>query len=833
SCRLCSVSSSAHHLFTSVSDREPVDHHSIRETHHTASIMDEDLIDYDSDDLMMVNEPLPTQVPKLGEVEVLDLKDVVIDTSSATISKPEPVKEPVGAAPSTFPVDPENPQQLDEDLDVLDADGSSDHHITTATENRRKSVHEIDYEDDFSFEVVPGANSQLSSGGNPADATTSGPKESGISDDKEPHERYEIDWEDDKSHDASIASNHLEGSPHEGGNSVEPGDATDTMTDRFAHLPIIWVQYKAQDYPFFSLSTDGFFTDDDILKQPMRDVLHGFRLELSTEIEADDELVFQVDKLGLEFSEAGKPFHSSPDDALSEICMQELLSIFEMLLHNQDPDSDPSGRAMYTFLFTRPNAMKRFLTLKELSVDGTGLLDAMYSFQPPRDGRVVEAAEAANESHGDPEHTGADNATCGHEERGDELGDDADYAEELSAENEAIRDEDAINYDDEFDAVDGDDGQHHGPEVAGAEATSGSGDPVETGGEDITEAGQEHEYDNHRVGAADEDLIEFTADDLDMGSANIGAAHQGDGGHGTTLAGGTEAIDEGFFVDEDDGDKRAVVHEEASGDVEEIDVDNATITRRAQYDEDLIDYSTDDKLAVAYTGQYEKVSVATTDKTTAYDIDFDQVVEAHGTGGDLVVRVGDQLDLGESPSLVEGSGEGLARDEEVGGTRRTGRHGPSTSDISVGSTAAGDGMVNAQAETMLEAALDVDLGRIWEVEDAQTPVAHQSAEGGPENQVTADSSTTATLRDSGEAPLTPDDAATTTLQGSGPAQLYEIDWNLGAADDGKEDAGEPHQALKREHPTESDGDDGNGMVKRFEAAKGSAKSETDVKRRRS
>ncbi|RDA93339.1 hypothetical protein CP533_0309 [Ophiocordyceps camponoti-saundersi (nom. inval.)] len=928
--------------------------------------MDDDLIDYDSDDLMM-NDPQPTHTSKLDEVEVLlDLTEDVIDTNSATPTEPQQTKESVVAASPPFTVDLENQQHLDQDIDVPDADGVSDNGVTTVTENRRESVHEIDYEDEnFSFEAIHESNNQLSAAENPADATMSEPKEPGTFDDKESHEPYEIDWRDYKSQDASLASNQiLEGSPADGGNSAEPTQATSTIDDRFAHLPTIWVKYKGQDYPFFSLSTDGFFMDENILTQPMRDVLQGFRTELSTEVGADDDLVFQVDKLGLEFSEAGKPIRSSPDDALTDICMQELLTILEMLVHNQDPDSDANDRAMYTFLFTRPNTMKRFLTLREISAEGTTLLDAMYSFQPPVDERVAEVVEEANVSndgHGtadDPEITGGDEATYGEEEQGDELGDDADYAQEPSDDDEAIRDEGAIDYDDEFDANAADDGQQPEPEVAGAESASASGDPDEPGGEDVVEAGQEDDHDANLVDAADnEDLIEFTVDDLDTESANTGAAQHADGDHDTTLAVGVDAIGEATLVDEDAGDviadveaenggNRADVVEEASGDVKEIDAENAASAHRAQYDEDLIDYS-DDKLAVAHsigqgkkvdedlidysddkiavvhntgqdkkgdglvnyntadklasvcstgqdkkgdddlidysddklavacttaqykkgsedlidysddkiavvhstvqykngdedlidysddkiadlyiTGKSEKGNDTTTNRTISCDVDSDEAGDRHAVVEETLVGTGDKFDVGEGSSSIQGSRGGLAgvkADEEVAGTRRTGPHGLSTPDVSLGSTAAGNGLVASQVETILEAALDVDLGGTCEVGDAQASATHQSAEGRPENGGTTDSSTTATLRDNGEAPLATDDAVTTTLHGSGSAQLFEIDWGFGAADDGKDDAGEPLKALKREHPTESDGEDGNGMVKRFEAATGSAK----------
>lgn len=67
--------------------------------------------------------------------------------------------------------------------------------------------------------------------------------------------------------------------------------------------PTITVQYKGDTFPCFSHGSEGFFTDVKILDSTMDAVLAGFRAELHTELSADDDLVFQIDEVGLEFTE--------------------------------------------------------------------------------------------------------------------------------------------------------------------------------------------------------------------------------------------------------------------------------------------------------------------------------------------------------------------------------------------------------------------------------------------------------------------------------------------------------------------------------------------------
>ena len=70
-----------------------------------------------------------------------------------------------------------------------------------------------------------------------------------------------------------------------------------------AEFPAITVQYKGEEFPLFSLSSEGFFSEVSVLDDSIEALLVGFRSELVNEIASEEELVFQVDELGLEFAE--------------------------------------------------------------------------------------------------------------------------------------------------------------------------------------------------------------------------------------------------------------------------------------------------------------------------------------------------------------------------------------------------------------------------------------------------------------------------------------------------------------------------------------------------
>ena len=68
-------------------------------------------------------------------------------------------------------------------------------------------------------------------------------------------------------------------------------------------FPAITVHYKGDEFPCFSLSSEGFFSDVAVLESSIKSMLEGFRAELANELLPNEDLVFQVDELGLEFAE--------------------------------------------------------------------------------------------------------------------------------------------------------------------------------------------------------------------------------------------------------------------------------------------------------------------------------------------------------------------------------------------------------------------------------------------------------------------------------------------------------------------------------------------------
>lgn len=189
-------------------------------------------------------------------------------------------------------------------------------------------------------------------------------------------------------------------------------------------FPAITVQYKGDEFPFFSQDkTEGFFSDPSVLDHSMESVLVGLRSELENEIAAQDELVFQVDELGLEFAEA------TAHNTLTTITLRQVLEVFDLLVKNQDPDS---SRTLYTYLFTRSSASKRFEFLAESAAAGRGLDEVIHLFENPV-GHHHVLAEAENEhGHYHGEDSDANEAAETHES-----------AEEDDDENEENEDADA------------------------------------------------------------------------------------------------------------------------------------------------------------------------------------------------------------------------------------------------------------------------------------------------------------------------------------------------------------------------------------------------------
>ncbi|KPM46297.1 hypothetical protein AK830_g351 [Neonectria ditissima] len=184
----------------------------------------------------------------------------------------------------------------------------------------------------------------------------------------------------------------------------------DSVAASETDFPAITVQYKGDEFPFFSNASDGFFTETSILDETVEKLLSGFREELANEIAHEEELVFQVDELGLEFAE------SCLRD-LSSVTLRQILEIFDLLVKNQDPDS---SRTLYTYLFTRPCASKRLEFLIESATAGKGLDEVIHLFESP-----VQATASVLET----------NTADGRDERLDEFESPTDEADEIRKED--------------------------------------------------------------------------------------------------------------------------------------------------------------------------------------------------------------------------------------------------------------------------------------------------------------------------------------------------------------------------------------------------------------
>ncbi|RBQ66981.1 hypothetical protein FVER53590_07092 [Fusarium verticillioides] len=153
--------------------------------------------------------------------------------------------------------------------------------------------------------------------------------------------------------------------------SVTGEDSNGKIDEGF---PAITVQYKGDEFPMFSTTTHGFFADTSVLDEPLEKFIAGLRSELENEIAEDDDLVLQVDELGLELVE------TTQGETMSNVTLRQILEIFDLLVKNQDPDG---SRPLYAYLFTKPNAEKRFEYLVESATAGKGLDEVIHLFETP------------------------------------------------------------------------------------------------------------------------------------------------------------------------------------------------------------------------------------------------------------------------------------------------------------------------------------------------------------------------------------------------------------------------------------------------------------------
>lgn len=231
----------------------------------------------------------------------------------------------------------------------------------------------------------------------------------------------------------------------ETGDDVATADQTPTEPDE-PHFPAITVQYKGEEFPLISQTSEGFFNEDSVLDESIEALLSLFRAELLNEIPSEEELVFQVDELGLEYAEvcivqhiclhfaapANVWYQSYPRDSLSHVTLRQILEIFDLLVKNQDPDS---SRALYTYLFTKPSTTKRFESLVDSAAAGRGLDEVMHLFESPMP-HSTHVADTAHVEDGyqeldEYESLDDDDKAEDAQENGEEAEEEEEYADDL------------------------------------------------------------------------------------------------------------------------------------------------------------------------------------------------------------------------------------------------------------------------------------------------------------------------------------------------------------------------------------------------------------------
>ncbi|VUC23331.1 unnamed protein product [Clonostachys rosea] len=249
-----------------------------------------------------------------------------------------------------------------------------------------------------------------------------------------PHEDSESTTDDTE----AVETQHLDqeaGMDHDHLGTDNEGTENESL-----EFPAVVVHYKGEGFPLFSLSSEGFFTETSILDDTIEGLLASFRTELSNELSAEDDLVLQIDELGLEYAE------SHPHDLLCTCTLRQILEIFDMLVKNQDPDGT---RTLYTYLSTKPNPPKRWEALLESAASGHGLEEVMHIFNPRIPTSTEPEAWEGSEEYGlldEYESVEDDQAEATYEDTEEQNEEEIDTAEANHAQEEVDHADPATGY---------------------------------------------------------------------------------------------------------------------------------------------------------------------------------------------------------------------------------------------------------------------------------------------------------------------------------------------------------------------------------------------------
>lgn len=153
------------------------------------------------------------------------------------------------------------------------------------------------------------------------------------------------------------------------------------LADRYG----VYISYGETNYRLFAKSEDDdpneyFLNDQSVLDIPLSQFLARLREVITEEVSPLDELVMELDGLGLDFSESTTP------EFLEKFTFGDLVVLYDKLVKNEPTESP---LPIYTYLTVKPNCTRRMMALGESANAGRGLSEvAMYHDSPINEDQV-------------------------------------------------------------------------------------------------------------------------------------------------------------------------------------------------------------------------------------------------------------------------------------------------------------------------------------------------------------------------------------------------------------------------------------------------------------
>lgn len=271
--------------------------------------------------------PHLVEQPMLDEDDLINYEsdaagDAQLDAGEQDVAEPENLKAPAGedddyqyeATDADHVEEKSNlgtgesedvAEEVDFGNDATDAQLEVDYDLSINVDDDQvegQEAGEDGEEHDLADDIADEAEAAAAAADDEQDDSAPGPAEEADND--------EINWEQEEETgeggdmfaQPDTESSKTEAAPLEDAAETKP-EGQNLQDEGEPAFPSITVHYKGEDFPFLSKSSNGFFSNASVLDDRMDTLLAALRSELEDEMAEQDEVVFQIDELGLEFCE--------------------------------------------------------------------------------------------------------------------------------------------------------------------------------------------------------------------------------------------------------------------------------------------------------------------------------------------------------------------------------------------------------------------------------------------------------------------------------------------------------------------------------------------------